>query len=251
MLIIPTIYIRGGKTVNLANRPTENYREDPFEMARYWADAGAELLHIADLDAPVAGPIPNADVIKRIITELKTPVQIGGHIKSTETVDRYIALGAVRVVLGVVAYQKPDILKAACSGNKGKIATHIDVRGGKVVITGWAMPTKKTALDYAGQFKDAGIGLIIYSDTQEDGSITTANIDNTREYVRQINLPTLFQADIENLNDIENVMSLETYGLMGIIVGRPIYEGRLDLKSAITFIKERSLNGADEPTLVP
>jgi phosphoribosylformimino-5-aminoimidazole carboxamide ribotide isomerase len=92
-------------------------------------------------------------------------------------------------------------------------------------------------MDYAAQFKDAGVGLIIYSDTQEDGTVGPKNIDNTREYVRQAGVPTIFQADIENLSDIENIMSLETYGLMGIIVGRPIYEGRLDLKSAITFIK--------------
>lgn len=251
MLIIPTIYIRNKKTVNIAGGISEIYREEPLEMAKFFVDSGAELLHIIDLDSPQTGPLANAEPIKQIIDKTNVPVEIGGRIRSLDNIDRYFALGAARVILGVIAYQKPDILKEACRRHKGKIATHIDVRGGKVNITGWIVAPKKDALDYTRQFKEAGAGLIIYSDTQDDGSLTKENIDRTREYVKSSGIRVVFQADVASLSDIEQIMSLETYGLMGLIIGKPIYEGRLDLRSAITFVKERSISGADEPTLIP
>lgn len=250
MYIIPSLYIRDKKTFALATGGTP-FNEDPLEMAKKLASIGAELLYILDLNVPPAGGIPHLPIIEKIASETGLKVQIAGNIRSADVVERYVKAGVERVVLGIIAYQKPEFLRNVCRMFPGKIAVPIDVRDGKVLIKGWTVAARKTALDYAEQFKDAGVETIIYSDVETEGKITKADIARIMIFSKQSPIPIIHSTDVSSIGELELVLALKSIKIIGTIIGKSMYSGTIDISSTITHAKERMPAGMDEPTLIP
>lgn len=243
MLLIPVIYIRGGITLKPSGK-------DPVALANEWSKAGAELIHVVDLDSPAAGPSPNLSILKKIKDEAKIDFTVEGNIKSTDTAERYIQAGAERIIVGSIAYQKPAFLAELCQKFPKKISTHLDVRRGRVVIKGWPVATNKSPLDYAKQLKNAGVTMLYYSDSDEEGTIKTADFGRIRDFLRKAMIKIVHTTDITNTTELEQLIMLESYGLEGTLLSNSLYEGRMDLGGTVTFCKEYSRSGLDEPTYI-
>ena len=250
MYIVPSIYIRDNKTVALAEGGNI-YDADPLLLARYLTSVGTEVLFIMDLNIPATGHSPHTDLIAQIIEETGLKVQLAGNIRSADIVDKFLSIGVERVTLGTIAYQKPDFLKRVCEQFPGKIAAHIDVRSKKVVIKGYAVAAHKTAIDYAEQFDDAGVGTIIYSDVTEEGTITLADIKSVSDFIRHSPLPIFHSTDISRSGDLDMILNMKSPRIIGTIFGKSMYSGIIDIASAITHVKEETPDGMDEPTLIP
>jgi len=248
MLLIPVMYLRGGMVLKPAGSGGPSVKTDPLELARDWFNAGCELIHIVDLDVPASGHSPNCDLLARMSGELKLGFQIEANIRSVDTAQSYFGAGAVRLLLGSIAYQKPVFLAELCRAFPGKIATQIDVRRGKVQIKGYAVAANKTALDYVEQFKEAGVTTVFYSDSEEEGVLKPADFGRIREFLRKALIKTIHTTDVATGYDIEKLIMLESYGLLGTMLCRSLYEGRVNLESAITLVKEKSEGHFDEPT---
>lgn len=240
MLLIPVMYLRGG----LALRPSGN----AVEIAKKWADDGAELIHVIDMDAPPTGHSPNSEVLAQIAGTARVKFEVEATVKSTDTVEKYITAGAERITLGAIAYQKPAFLAELCKKFPKKIATHIDVRRGKVNIKGWAVTSNKTALDYVKQFKDAGVDTIYYSDVEEEGVLKTRDILRIKDFLKKAVIKTYNTTDVNSANDIEQLVMLEAYGLNGTLLSKSLYENKIDLHASISLVRDRSRSGLDEPT---
>ncbi len=247
MLIIPVMYLRGESVLKPAGRAASPIKSDPFQLALDWSKAGAELIHIVDLDTPATGPSPNINILKKIHTGLKIGIEVEGFVRDLETAEKYFAAGVERISLGAIAYQKPAFLADLCKRFPGKIGVHIDVKRGRVQIKGWSVATNKTALDYVEQFKLAGVTVIYYSDIEEEGALKPTDFARVREFLKKALVKVIHTTDFSNNAELEQLIMLESYGMIGSLISHPLYEGRIDLENSITFIKEKS-PGLDEPT---
>jgi phosphoribosylformimino-5-aminoimidazole carboxamide ribotide isomerase len=240
MLLIPVLFLRGGEALKPSGK-------SPLDIVNEWSRAGAELIHIVDLDTPPSGASPNTELLKKIKNDLKVNFQIEAHVRSMDTCEKYIGAGAERVVLDAIAYQKPAFLTELCKLFPKKIAAHIDVRRGKVSIKGWSVAPNKTALDYVAQFKNEGVSTIFYSDSEEEGVLKPADFENMRDFLRKALIKVIQTTDISVISEIEQLIMLEAYGLTGTLLSKSLHEGKIDLEGAITLSKDRS-RGGDEPT---
>ncbi|MFP4159640.1 MAG: 1-(5-phosphoribosyl)-5-[(5-phosphoribosylamino)methylideneamino]imidazole-4-carboxamide isomerase [Desulfobacterales bacterium] len=242
MIIIPAIDIKGGKCVRLFQGEMDRetvFSDDPASMARRWADEGAEMIHVVDLDGAVEKRPRNLETIGRIVEEAgRVPVQVGGGIRDVETLEMYLDMGADRVVIGSAAIYDPDMVKKACRRFPGKIVVGIDAKNGKVAIEGWTKTTEMAAPDLGKQFEDAGVAAINFTDIERDGMQTGPNIEATRELARALTIPVVASGGVSCLDDIRRLAALETDGVTGIITGRALYEGALDLRSAMELLRE-------------
>ncbi|MBS3733045.1 MAG: 1-(5-phosphoribosyl)-5-[(5-phosphoribosylamino)methylideneamino]imidazole-4-carboxamide isomerase [Desulfobacterales bacterium] len=242
MIVIPAIDIKGGKCVRLLqgemNRETV-FSDDPASMAEKWIRAGAELIHVVDLDGAVEKRPRNLEAIGRIVEAAgAVPVQVGGGIRDAETLEMYLDRGVGRAVIGSVAIYDPDMVKAACKRYPGRIVLAIDARNGRVAIEGWTQTTEMSAADLARQFEDSGVAAINFTDIERDGMQTGPNISAIREFARAINIPVVASGGVSSLADIKRLADLEPDGVVGVITGRAIYDGSLDLQSALAFLQE-------------
>lgn len=240
MLLIPVLYLRGG----IALRPSG----DAVEIAKKWAGDGAELVHVIDMDAPPTGHSPNSGILTLIANTAKVKFEVEAAVKSIDTAEKYITAGAERITLGAIAYQKPAFLTELCKKFPKKIAVHIDVRRGKVNIKGWAVASKKTALDYVKQFKGAGVDTIYYSDIEEEGVLKTQDFLRIKDFLKHAMVKAYHTTDINSANDIEQLVMLEAYGLNGTLLSKSLYEYKIDLRASIDLVNDRSRGGLDEPT---
>ncbi|MFW6011741.1 MAG: 1-(5-phosphoribosyl)-5-[(5-phosphoribosylamino)methylideneamino]imidazole-4-carboxamide isomerase [Desulfosalsimonas sp.] len=242
MIIIPAIDIKGGKCVRLFQGEMDRetvFSDDPASMARRWTDEGAELIHVVDLDGAVEKRPRNLEAIGRIVREAgPVPVQVGGGIRDIETVAMYMDMGADRVVIGSVAIYEPQMVKKACQRFPGKIVVGIDAKNGKVAIEGWTRTTEMDAAELGKQFEDAGVAAINFTDIERDGMQTGPNIEATRDLARALNIPVVASGGVSGLDDIKRLAALEADGVTGIITGRALYEGALDLRSAIELLRK-------------
>lgn len=242
MIIIPAIDIKGGKCVRLFQGEMDRetvFSDDPASMARRWADEGAEMIHVVDLDGAVEKRPRNLETIGRIVEEAgRVPVQVGGGIRDVETLEMYLDMGADRVVIGSAAIYDPDMVKKACRRFPGKIVVGIDAKNGKVAIEGWTKTTEMAAPDLGKQFEDAGVAAINFTDIERDGMQTGPNIEATRDLARALTIPVVASGGVSCLDDIRRLAALETDGVTGIITGRALYEGALDLRSAMELLRE-------------
>lgn len=251
MLVIPTIYLRNHRVVNPAPEARFHLPEDPMALAEEMAHAGVHLLHLIDLDAPqTTGHIGHADLVRQLCDKGRFAVQIAGPIRTVEAIDRYLQLGVSRVILGTIAYQIPTFTAEAGKKFPGKLGIEIDVRNHKVMIKGWTVAANKTALDYAVQFRSAGIAVALYSDVNEAGQITPANFQGIREFARQCRMPVIHATDLNSLEELEHVLLLEKFGVTGTLLSKSLYDGRFDIKGLITLAMERGLPD-EESTLIP
>lgn len=240
MLVIPAIDLKDGACVRLEQGLMDKdtvYSTDPGAQARYWQDAGGELLHIVDLNGAFDGVPRNKEAIEAIVAAVDIPTQLGGGIRDLETIEAYLGLGLSRVILGTVAKENPALVKEACARFPGQIVVGIDAKAGMVAVRGWAEVTDVKAVDLARQFEDAGVAAIIYTDIARDGMMQGPNIEQTANLARAVGIPVIASGGVSSLDDIRNLKTVEDAGVVGCITGKAIYSGAIDLREAVALAK--------------
>ena len=238
MIIIPAVDIRQGKCVRLlqGRQDAETiFSDDPAAMALRWAEIGAGLIHVIDLDGAFSQRPKNLQAIIKIIETIDVPIQVGGGIRDMKIVREYMALGVGKVIIGTEAIRNPDLVKRAARDFSGRVVVAIDARNGKVAIEGWTETTRVSAVDLAKKFEDCGVSAINFTDIHRDGMQTGPNIDQTRRLAEAVTVPVVASGGVSTLKDIENLLPLETVGVTGVITGKALYSGSLDLKAAIAL----------------
>ena len=235
MIIIPAVDIKNGKCVRLfQGRMDEEtvFSDDPAAMAKRWEDEGAEIIHVVDLDGAVEKSPRNLTAIRKIIESVNAHIQVGGGIRNEKTVRMYLDLGIKRVIIGTVAIQKPKLVKDICKAFPEQIVVGIDSRKGLAAIEGWTETTQIKSIDLAKQFEDCGVAAINFTDINRDGMQTGPNIDETRRLAEAVSIPVIASGGVSTIEDIINLMPLKSVGVVGVITGRALYSGSLDLKAA-------------------
>ncbi len=229
--LIPAIDLKGGKCVRLQegmlSRATE-YSDDPLAMALHWQQQGARRLHLVDLDGAFSGRPAHLDLIRSIFRQLKIPVQFGGGLRTIEQVGSILDLGADRAILGTVAVEKPEIVTEAVRQYGDAIIVGIDARAGYVALRGWVDQSAVTALDLALNMKDLGAGRIVFTDVSRDGMMRGANIEATELLARGAGIPVIASGGISGPEDVRALWERRQSGIEGVILGRALYEGKLD-----------------------
>ncbi|MGN8831221.1 1-(5-phosphoribosyl)-5-[(5-phosphoribosylamino)methylideneamino]imidazole-4-carboxamide isomerase [Selenomonas montiformis] len=236
MLIFPAIDIRGGKCVRLLkgdfNQETV-FSDRPEEMARQWEKQGAEYLHLVDLDGARAGHPENLETVKRILDSVSIPVELGGGIRTMENIDTVLSLGVQRVILGSVAVKDPELVRQACKKYQERIVVGIDAKDGIVAVDGWGVSGNVDVTTLAKEMKKAGVKTIIYTDISRDGTLKGVNVKATAELARESGVRIVASGGVKSTTDIEALKPYEKDGIEGVIVGKSIYMGTLDLQLAI------------------
>lgn len=250
MLIIPAIDIKDGRCVRLKQGKMDQetvYSDSPVDMARRWQKMGASLIHIVDLDGAVSGRPVNSKIIRDIIDTISVGVQVGGGIREMELIDSYLGVGAECVVLGTSAIGDPELLKEACSRYPKRIAVGIDAVDGMVAIDGWKTVTERKAIDLAREIEGLPLWAIIYTDIRRDGMLTGPNIDGISDMARNSSIPVIASGGVSNIDDIKRLKGIEPE-IKGVIVGKALYSGSLELREAIAFTNSESTKGTEPLT---
>jgi phosphoribosylformimino-5-aminoimidazole carboxamide ribotide isomerase len=210
------------------------FSDDPVAMARHWVAQGARRLHIVDLNGARSGRPVNEAVIKRVIAAVgdDIPVQLGGGIRDLDTIERYIDDGVSYVVIGTAAVKSPGFLQDACSAFGGHVIVSLDARDGKVATDGWSKLTGHDVIDLAQKFEDYGVDAILYTDIGRDGMMTGVNIEATVELARAVRIPVIASGGVSSIADVERLCAVEAEGIEAVILGRSLYEGAIDFRSA-------------------
>ena len=240
MIIIPAIDIKGGRCVRLYQGRMDKetvYSEDPVEVAGRWEDMGAEMLHVVDLDGAVSGRPVNLDVIKDIISSVKLNVQIGGGIRDLEIAKHYLSIGAYRVVLGTAVVNNLEFVNNMCTACPDQIVVSLDAKDGMIAVKGWTEVTGTDAIEMAKTFEGIGISAIVFTDIKRDGTLTGPNIESIKKLVSNVNIPVIASGGISGINDIRALLNIKNPGIAGVIVGKALYSGAIDLGEAIVLTK--------------
>ncbi len=240
MKIIPAIDLKDGKCVRLKQGRMDDetiYANDPLEVAARWKDNGGEIIHIVDLDGAVNGIPVSFEIVKGIATSLGVPIQIGGGIRERAIAESYLSLdGVKRIILGTIAIKDPALVKALAKDYPGRVAVGIDAKDGMVATEGWVNVTSTSAVELAKGFEDVGVGAIIYTDIARDGMLSGPNIAQTMEMAAAVSIPVIASGGISSLADIDAYNDAEVASnvdIEGIIIGRALYSGDIDLKQAV------------------
>lgn len=236
MLIIPAIDLKNGRCVRLLQGRMDSetvFSDNPAAMAKRWEEEGAEIIHVIDLDGAVEKSPRNLESIKKIIASVDAHIQVGGGIRNQETAKMYLDLGIKRVIIGTEAINNPQFIKDACKSFPDQIVVGIDARNGLVAIEGWTETTQVKAVDLARQFEDCGVAAINFTDIHRDGMQTGPNLEATRRLAEAVSIPVVASGGVSTLEDIKNLLPLKSAGVVGVITGRALYSGTLDLKAAI------------------
>lgn len=239
MVIIPAIDLIDGKCVRLEQgdyRKSTIYSTDPLKIASAFADAGAPLIHLVDLDGARIGKPQNLEVIERIAQSINVPVEVGGGIRNLESIDAIFAVGVQRVVLGTAVYEQPEWFVQAVEKYGDRIIAGIDARDGMVAVKGWQEGTKKSALTLAIEMRQLGISELIYTDISRDGMLSGPNIAALK-HMSKAKVKLIASGGVSRLDDIIKLCSLEAYGVVAVIVGKALYTNNLDLHAAINAAK--------------
>jgi len=233
MLLIPAIDLKEGHCVRLRQGRMEDntvFSKDPLAIARKWVDAGAQRLHLVDLDGAFAGQPVNAQIVHDICAEFPDlDVQIGGGIRNEETIQTYLDSGVRYVIIGTKAVQDPAFVKAMCVKFPGHIIVGLDAKDGMVATDGWADVSQHEVSAVAKQFEQDGVVAIIYTDISRDGMMQGVNLTSTRDLARTVDIPVVASGGVTDYNDVKALCHYESEGVTGAIVGRAIYEGTIDL----------------------
>jgi phosphoribosylformimino-5-aminoimidazole carboxamide ribotide isomerase len=238
MEVIPAIDLLAGRCVRLYQGDYEQsqvFSENPLEIALQWQSLGATRLHLVDLDGAKEGTTVNLDVIAKIVKNLNIPVQVGGGLRDRTSVERLFNLGVERAIVGTVAVENPELVEELCHAFPHQIAVGIDARNGKVATKGWLETSTVEATDLAKRISDKAAA-IIYTDISRDGTLVGPNIEALKQLAQVTNIPVIASGGISSLTDLLSLLSLESLGVNGVIVGKAIYTGKVDLKEAIQAI---------------
>lgn len=238
MIVFPAIDLKGGQVVRLAegdmNRATV-YGDDPSAQALLFAGAGAEHLHVVDLDGSFAGRAENRAAVEAIVAAFPGHVQLGGGIRTREAVEGWFDLGVARIVMGTAALKDPQFVKDMAGVFPGGIVVAVDAKDGMVATEGWAEVSDVPVVDLARRFEDAGVASLLFTDIGRDGMLKGVNIDATVDLARRVDLPVIASGGVKGIDDIYILSMHASEGIEGVITGRALFEGRLDLAAAITL----------------
>ena len=251
MILIPQFYLRSGKVVLPEGTTSPTFSDDPMATAQALKDSGAEAVHIIDLGVVPVGASPHLAVIKRIHDTLGLAVYVGGGFKTVQAIDPYNEAGIELVALGSVAYQQPAFLEEAAKKFPARIATHIDVKAGRVTIPGYTVVANKTAFDYAERFIGQGVRYIFYSETGAGDLMADEHFAKLESFARKVTVRVLCTSGVASLGDVERIakISIAAPRLDGLVLGRPLFEGRIDLRGAIAMVSDIMMAAGDESTL--
>ncbi|PLW84300.1 1-(5-phosphoribosyl)-5-[(5-phosphoribosylamino)methylideneamino]imidazole-4-carboxamide isomerase [Kineobactrum sediminis] len=236
MLIIPAIDLKDGECVRLRQGLMDDstvFSDDPVAVARRWVDAGCRRLHLVDLNGAFAGEPVNGEVVTAIAAAYpKLPIQIGGGIRTLDTIEHYVRAGVSFVIIGTKAVKEPDFVAEACRAFPGRIIVGLDAKDGLVATDGWAEVSTVQATDLARRFQSDGVSAIVYTDIARDGMMQGVNVEATLAMARASSIPVIASGGITNLDDIRALNAVAHEGICGAITGRAIYEGTLDVAEA-------------------
>ncbi|MBZ9539406.1 1-(5-phosphoribosyl)-5-[(5-phosphoribosylamino)methylideneamino]imidazole-4-carboxamide isomerase [Modicisalibacter tunisiensis] len=236
MLVIPAIDLKDGQCVRLKQGRMDDattYGDDPVAMAARWVEAGARRLHLVDLNGAFEGKPVNGEAVTAIARAYPDlPIQIGGGIRSAETIEHYLEAGVSYVIIGTQAVKQPAFVSEACRLFAGHVIVGLDARDGFVATDGWAEVSTLKATELARRFADDGVSSIVYTDIARDGMMQGVNLDATVALAREGGLPVIASGGVTNLDDIRGLAEVADQGILGAITGRAIYEGSLDVAAA-------------------
>jgi phosphoribosylformimino-5-aminoimidazole carboxamide ribotide isomerase len=241
MLIFPAIDLRGGKCVRLRQGRADQetvFSDDPVAMGLKWQDAGAPWLHVVDLDGAFGARPQNFETIRNLRRALTIPMQLGGGLRSLETLKAYVDLGIDRLILGTAVLKDPDLVARACETYPGRIAVGLDARDGLLAVEGWTQTSHRRAVEVALKLAPLKVAALIYTDISRDGVKKGVNVAATRALAQAVDLPVIASGGVSSLYDITALLPLEPLGVIGVIIGRALYDGSLDLKAAIKLAQE-------------
>ena len=240
MILFPAIDLKNGEAVRLQQGDMARatvFNRDPAAQAQAFARQGFEYLHVVDLDGAFAGKPVNAHAVERILGAVKIPVQLGGGMRGRATIDAWLGKGVARVIIGTAAVRDPALVKDAARAYPGRVAVALDARDGKVAVEGWAATSTLAALDIARRFEDAGVAAIVYTDVARDGMLAGLNLDATIALADKISMPVIASGGLASLDDVRALLKPQAQKLHGAIVGRALYDGRLDGAAALALLR--------------
>jgi len=243
MIIFPAIDLKDGLCVRLMQGDPQRatvYGTDPVETARGWEEQGARWLHIVDLDGAFSRAPKNLPVVASILRAVSIPIQVGGGIRTLRTMEEYLSLGVRRVILGTVALREPALLEEASRLFPGRIAVGIDARDGMVAVEGWKETSRTDAVQLVRTLDVLPLSAVIYTDIHRDGMRSGVNVEATRRLMEATRLPVIASGGVATLGDIEALLPLIPLGLEGVITGKALYSGTLDLRDALDFVQSRA-----------
>lgn len=245
MLLIPAIDLKDGHCVRLKQGDMDQatvFSDNPADMARHWLERGARRLHLVDLNGAFAGKPKNEAAVKSIIAAVRDfalendieeiPVQLGGGIRDLDTIERYLDSGLSYIIIGTAAVKNPGFLHDACSAFPGQVIVGLDARDGKVATDGWSKLSGHEVIDLAKKFEGYGVESIIYTDIGRDGMMGGVNIEATVKLAQAVRIPVIASGGVHDIKDVEALCAVQDDGIEGVICGRSIYEGSLDLQLA-------------------
>lgn len=236
LTIFPAIDLKRGQVVRLAEGDMDRatvYGDDPAAQARLFAEAGADHLHVVDLDGAFAGDSVNGEAVRAAVAAFPGRVQVGGGIRDMASVERWLALGVARVVIGTAALKNPDFVKVAAMAHPGAIVVAVDARDGMVATEGWADVSDVSVEDLSRRFEDAGVAALLFTDVGRDGLLKGCNVEATVALAKAVSIPVIASGGVAGIEDIHALRPHVADGVTGVITGRALYDGRLDLAEAI------------------
>jgi phosphoribosylformimino-5-aminoimidazole carboxamide ribotide isomerase len=239
VILYPAIDLRNGHCVRLERGEMSRatvFSRDPAAQARAFAVAGFSHLHVVDLDGAFAGRSVNGAAIEAILESVSSPVQLGGGVRDLAAVESWLGKGVVRVVLGTAAAREPAFVKDACRRFPGRIAIGIDARDGRVAVEGWAETSELEAIELAKRYEDAGAAAVVFTDIARDGVLAGVNVGAVAQLAQAITTPVIASGGVAGLDDLKRLKALEPLGVVGVIVGRALYDGRLEPKAALAAL---------------
>jgi phosphoribosylformimino-5-aminoimidazole carboxamide ribotide isomerase len=240
VILFPAIDLKNGEAVRLQQGDMASatvFNRDPAAQARAFEQAGFAYLHLVDLDGAFAGKPVNAAAVERILAAVKVPAQLGGGIRDRATIDGWLAKGIARVIIGTAAVRDPVLVKDAARVFPGKVAVALDARDGKVAVEGWAQTSELSALDIGRRFEDAGVAALVYTDVSRDGMLKGLNLDVTIALAEKVSIPVIASGGLASLDDVRALLQPRAKKLEGAIVGRALYDGRLDAATALQLVR--------------
>lgn len=241
MIFYPAIDLKDGQCVRLYQGDMDQvtvFGDDPAGQAKGFAEAGAQWLHVVDLNGAVSGRPVNETAVTGILDGVDIPVQLGGGIRDAKTIDFWLGRGVRRVILGTAAIKNPDLVKQACKRHPRRVAVGIDARGGMVAVEGWTELSEITALDLARRFEDCGVAAIIHTDIARDGAMAGPNIEATVSLAGAVSVPVIASGGVSSMADLEALKDAGAGLLEGVICGRALYDGRIDLAAAVGLLSD-------------
>ena len=236
MLLIPAIDLKEGQCVRLRQGRMDDdtvFSADPVAVAARWVEAGARRLHLVDLDGAFAGKPKNREVVRAIVEAFpELPIQIGGGIRDEATVEAYLNIGIKYAIIGTKAVTTPGFVSDLCVSFPGHIIVGLDAKDGKVATEGWSKLSQHDVIDLAKHFERYGVDSIIYTDISRDGMMQGVNVEATVRLAQAVNIPVIASGGVTSITDIERLCAVSGEGVAGVVIGRALYEGGLDLAQA-------------------